>query len=319
MDRLYHERAIALGLSIDPSSSTTYTSATNSFLTFVKMHNLPVDPTKETLSLYVTYMCAHIIPRSVNSYLSGICNQLEPFFPEVRANRNSALVSRTLAGCMRRFGTPVVRKRPITEDDIVLVIGDIGASRVHDDLLFLSMLTSGRDGLLRLGEMTMPDYVRLRNARKLSLRHTVNVFDDRYSYFLPYHKADRFYEGNIIIIQRTARLSDPHSHFLSYLHSRDALFPLNRELWLRSNGTVPTRSWFIARIKQYFPHDVAGQSLRAGGATSLAEAGIPPEVIRGIGRWASDAFQIYIRKNPVLLQAMLFGRPVHQPPAIGPA
>jgi hypothetical protein len=38
------------------------------------------------------------------------------------------------------------------------------------------MLTNGRDGLLRLGEMTMPDSVRLRNTRKLSLRHTVKVF-----------------------------------------------------------------------------------------------------------------------------------------------
>jgi hypothetical protein len=168
-------------------------------------------------------MCAHIIPRSVNSYLSGICNQLEPFFPEVRANRNSALVSCTLAGCMRRFGTPVVRKRPITEDDIVLVIADIGASRLHDDLLFLSMLTNGRDRLQRLGEMTIPDSVTLRNARKLTLRRTV------------------------------------------------------------------------------------------------LEAGVPPDVIQAIGRWASDAFQIYIRKNPVFLQAMLFGRPVHQPPAISPA
>jgi hypothetical protein len=181
------------------------------------------------------------------------------------------------------------------------------------------MLTNGRDGLLRLGEITMPDSARLRSARKLSLRHTVKVYDDRYSYFLPYHKADRFYEGNTIIIQRTTRRSDPHFFFRAYLASRDALFPLNRELWLRSNGTVPTRSWFIARIKQYFPRDVAGQSLRAGGATSLAEAGVPPNVIQAIGRWASDAFQIYIRKNPVLLQAMLFGRPVHQPPAIGQA
>jgi hypothetical protein len=120
---------------------------------------------------------------------------------------------------------PVTCKRPITEDDIVLVIDSIGTSHAHDDILFLCMLTNGRDGLLRLGEMTMPDSVRLRNTRKLSLRHTVRLYDDRYSYFLPYHKADRFYEGNTIIIQRTTRRSNPHSFFRSYLASRDALFP----------------------------------------------------------------------------------------------
>ena len=53
--------------------------------------------------------------------------------------------------------------------------------------------------------------------------------------------------------------------------------------------------------------------MRAGGATSLAEAGVPPNTIQAIGRWALDTFQIYIRKNPVLLQAMLFGHPAHQP------
>ena len=53
--------------------------------------------------------------------------------------------------------------------------------------------------------------------------------------------------------------------------------------------------------------------MRAGGATSLAENGVPPNLIQAIGRWVSSAFQIYIRKNPVLLQALLFGRAAHDP------
>nr|GAT53394.1 predicted protein [Mycena chlorophos] len=254
----------------------------------------------------------HVNPRSVANYLSGISSQLEPYFPDVRLRRNGALVKRTMSGCLRRFGTPVIRKRPLNEDDIVLAVNRLGASVVHDDMLFLAMLTTGRDGLLRLGELTMPDAVLRRNSRKIVLRHTVRRLPDHFSFFLPYHKADRFYEGNTVIIQTTNRVSNPRRFFDAYITSRDTLFPLNRELWLRSNGTVPTRGWFIARLKALFPQDVAGQSLRAGGATSLAEAGVPPATIQAIGQWASDAFQIYIRKNPVLLQAMLFGRPAHQ-------
>ena len=53
--------------------------------------------------------------------------------------------------------------------------------------------------------------------------------------------------------------------------------------------------------------------MRAGGATSLAENSIPPHLIQAIGHWASLAFQIYIRENPVLLQALLFGRAAHDP------
>ncbi|KAJ7751237.1 hypothetical protein DFH07DRAFT_961024 [Mycena maculata] len=235
MDRLVRERAIALGLAIDPNSSVTYSSALNSYLTFIKLHGLPLEPTEETLSFFTVYMCAHINPRSVNSYLSGICNQLEIYFPDVRARRNGVLVSRTLAGCMRRFGTPVNRKRPLGEDDIVQVVDDIGLSPAHDDMLFLSMLTTGRDGLLRLGEMTFPDAVRLRNARKLTLRHTVKIVADSYTFFLPYHKADRFYEGNIhleigfLLIDVCPRFSLPRPRRprTSRKNSRDLLGSIN--------------------------------------------------------------------------------------------
>jgi hypothetical protein len=61
-----------------------------------------------------------------------------------------------------------------------------------------------------------------------------------------------------------------------------------------------------------FPADIVGQSMCTGGATSLAEAAVALPVIQAIGQWASTTFQIYIRKNPVLLQALLFGCPVHQ-------
>ena len=47
--------------------------------------------------------------------------------------------------------------------------------------------------------------------------------------------------------------------------------------------------------------DIAGQSLRAGGATMLAEMGFAPHIIQAAGRWSSEAFQIYVRKNPFLL------------------
>jgi hypothetical protein len=68
-DRLLHERAVALGHVIDKSTLSNYTSALNSYLHFVKIHELPVEPTPDTLSLYTVYMCHHINPCSVNTYL----------------------------------------------------------------------------------------------------------------------------------------------------------------------------------------------------------------------------------------------------------
>lgn len=308
-DRLLRERAIALGQAIDTSTLHTYSSALNSYLTFVRLHDLPVEPTPDTLSFYAVFMSHHIAPKSVRSYLSGICQQLEPYFPNVRPARLSPLVERTLKGCLRLRGVATTRKRALTFSDLSLVVNDLFLSEAHDDLLFLSMLLSGFFALMRLGELTFPNEPKLRNWKKISKRASVAFNDDQYEFHLPSHKADRFFEGNRIIIKKQQFCDiNPLHFFKKYLSSRDSLFPLSTPLWLTSRGSVPTRNFFITRLRQYFEKDIAGQSMRAGGATSLAENGVPPSLIQLMGRWTSDAFFIYIRKSPVLIQALLYSQ-----------
>jgi hypothetical protein len=105
MERLAHERAIALGAAIDNTTVLTYGSALNSYIEFCRLHGFPVEPTTDTFSFYTVFMCHHIRPASVDSYLSGICNQLETHFFQVREIRKSVMVSRTLQGCKRLRGT----------------------------------------------------------------------------------------------------------------------------------------------------------------------------------------------------------------------
>jgi hypothetical protein len=306
-DKLLRERAIFLGQAIDRSTLKTYSSALNSYLTFVRVHNFPVEPTPDTLSLYATYMAHHINPRSVVSYLSGIAQQLEPYFPGVREARRSPLVERTLKGCMRSKGVATKRKRALTTSDLMRVVDDLKNSTQHDDLLFLAMLLTGFFALMRLGELAFPDDKDLQNWRKISKRSSVVLSDDQYEFQLPSHKADRFFEGNRIIIKKDQYCDlNPLNYFSRYLASRDSMFPLASPLWLTSTGNVPTRQFFMTRLRSYFSLDVGGQSMRAGGATSLAENGVPPSLIQFMGRWSSDAFFIYIRKNPVLIQALLY-------------
>ncbi|KAJ3504142.1 hypothetical protein NLJ89_g8093 [Agrocybe chaxingu] len=304
-EKLVHERAIALGHALDDSTLGNYGSALNSYLTFVKNHDFPVEPTPDTLSFFTVYTCHYLNPRSVSTYLSGIISQLEPFFPEARTARKSMLVRRTLQGCMRMNGKATVRKRALTVDDLHTVINHYQHSSQHDDLLFVAMLITGFFALLRLGELTFPDDSALRNWKKVTRRDSVKVSDTQYEFFLPGHKADRFFEGNRIIIMANRFGHQPLHHFSKYLKSRDALHPTSSALWLTKAGHIPKRSFFIKRLQQFFTNDVAGQSMRAGGATALAERGVPPPIIQAAGRWASDAFLIYIRKNPTLLQGLL--------------
>jgi hypothetical protein len=310
-DRLLYERSILLGMAIDNSTATTYTSATNSYLTFCMLHNMPIDPTAETLSYYVTFQSSHINPKSVESYLSGICNNLEPFFPEIRANRASALVKRTLKGALRRHGRPTKRKSPLTTAHLQSIATHFINSRDHDDMLFLCMLNTGFPGLLRLGEMAVTDNLNLRDFRKVVLRSSLTWVGNDFEFLLPTHKTDTTFEGNRVHIAQIIGAPDPKPIMASYIRSRDRLFPLHPQLWLRVTGVSPTRSWFLRRLKEFCPADIAGQSMRAGGATVLAQAGASVELIRGAGRWSSDAFERYIRKNVVVLHALILGRALH--------
>ena len=195
-------------------------------------------------------------------------------------------------------------------DDLQRVVNHYSTSNSHDNLLFVTQLLSGVFARHRVGELTTPDNKSLIDHRKITKQTLVTVTN---RYFLNSHKGDKAFEGNLVIIQRHDVAIDPLFHFKKYLSSRDRLFPFSSDLWLHADGSRPSRSFFISRLHLFFKSDVSGQSMRAGGATSLAENGVPPHLIQAMGRWASKAFQIYIRKNPVLLQALLFGRAAHDP------
>ena len=70
--RLLRERAIFLGYSLAASTHLTYDTALASYVEFCNLHQLPLDPTIDTLSFYITFMAHHVKPSTVASYLSGI-------------------------------------------------------------------------------------------------------------------------------------------------------------------------------------------------------------------------------------------------------
>ena len=134
---------------------------------------------------------------------------------------------------------------------------------------------------------------------------------DSYSFWLPTHKTDTTFEGNRIVVKKIIGAPDPLPIMQNYTKSRDTFFPFHPQLWLKSNGTIPLRSWFIKRLRHYFGAHIAGQSLRAGGATAMAEAGAEPQLIKRAGHWTSNTFKRYIRKNPIILHALILNRSSH--------
>ena len=291
LECLNYERSIVLGMSIH-STSASYSSALNSYLMFCKSHGLPIKPMSQTLSYYTKFQSFHINPKYVNSYLLGICNQLEPYFPNVCQNRKSALVNQTLAGTKCYHSTPTKQKSPLPVVNLLTVAEDLTLSTIHDNLLFNAQLNTGFTGPLHLGEMTWPDHVALRDYKKVTMQFSMEWTTDSYSFWLPTHKTDTTFKGNWIVVKKITGTPDPHPIMQNYTKSHDTLFPFHPQLWLRSNGSIPLRSWFIKHLWHYFSAHIAGQSLRAGGATTMAEMGVEPQLIKGARRWKSK-FLIY--------------------------
>ena len=242
LDQLNHEWSVLLRLSIEGSIAITYSSTTNSCLMFCKIHQLLIDPTPDTLTPYNTFQSHFISPSLVESYLSGICHQLEPFYLDMWKHQGSVLVKWTLRGvwCSRNIAV---------EWKVLLMVHDL--SHVHDWLvgmshldvpLFDTQLNSGFCRLLQLGELVSTDKKKLRDWQKVKMHHTLEWLLLAYAFWLPWHKSDTTFKGNHIMCRQIRGASDPVPIMHQYVKLCDQLFPLHLQLWLQGDGSMPVQS-----------------------------------------------------------------------------
>ncbi|TFK17592.1 hypothetical protein FA15DRAFT_604789 [Coprinopsis marcescibilis] len=150
--RLLQEKSITLGFSLEVGSRASYSSAFKSYINFCTNHELDMKPTPDTLSLYAAYMSHFINPKSVSSYLSGICNHLEALYPDVREVRSHKL--------------EIKRSQKSN----------------HNTCLFFAILSTSFHGLMRLGENVWPEKKSLQDYRKVIMRSSVTMSTKGYSF-----------------------------------------------------------------------------------------------------------------------------------------
>ena len=104
----------------------------------------------------------------------------------------------------------------------------------------------------------------------------------------------------------------PVSALLAYLAVR---LSRGQHLFVWEDGKPLSRSEFGHLLKKTLEaagletSRYSGHSLRIGAATSAAAAGVPDHLIKVLGRWRSEAFQLYVRTPPdtLLSVASLIG------------
>ena len=72
-------------ISLVPSLRLSYQSALQLYLHFYSLHQIPSEPSADSLSLFLTYHAHSVCPQTLALYLSATCNQLELAYPQVQA------------------------------------------------------------------------------------------------------------------------------------------------------------------------------------------------------------------------------------------
>ena len=126
-----------------------------------------------------------------------------------------------------------------------------------------------------------------------------------FSIFLKSSKTDLHSSGVAVYVgcsKRTVCAFCLMDKFLKMRSSSDLADPL----LVDSHGNVLRRAYFVSTMKLLIsllglsPIDFSGHSLRAGAATSGANQGLDSWEIKMLGRWRSDAYNVYLRDPKIV-------------------
>jgi hypothetical protein len=225
---------------------------------------------------------------------------LKDLFPGYDAIRAHPLVKTTIRGSLKVRADPIRRKLPLRTSHLQAFLQIAFQSHAYDDLLFITILSCAFYACHRIGEL-VPASGPLFDWRKIIKRNTLLFSGNRahWQYRLPFHKGDPFFRGSdILLIPQT--IANPVLMLQLYTQLRDQKHGARSPLFLRENGSHPSRAWFEKKFFKLVDRSYGGQSARAGGATFYANLGISEDVLQAIGRWSSSAWKIYIRDHPAI-------------------
>jgi len=283
--------------SIERSTAKGYATGARDYINFCLRHSLSLDPTPQTLSCYISYTSQFIL--SGAKYLTGARHFLADLYPDFEWNCSHPLVQATIAGAKKIRADPVIRKLPLRPSHLHAFQCVAIRSGSYDDLLFAVLLSCCFYACHRSGELVWKNQRELQDWRKVIKRSSLHFSDGHAGYRLPYHKADHFYRGTDILFT-PQDVADPVALLQEYAVRRDGQHGGKTALFLRENGTIPTRSWFDSKFFTLLDRQFGGHSARAGGATFYASLGLTEDIIQALGRWSSQAWKDYIRDNPTI-------------------
>ena len=139
------------------------------------------------------------------------------------------------------------------------------------------------------------------------LRSDITVHSLHLNVHVKVSKADPFHNGSNLIIHATGSSICPVRAMTKYL---DTTTHNNKPLFIFCDGSYLTRSSLTSVLRALLGRSsidisrYSSHSFRIGAATTVAAANVPDWLIKAMGRWASDAYQVYIKTGRESLRAV---------------
>lgn len=296
-----------------PSTRRSYASGQKRFIEFCQQLGklqpsgspCPVD--EWTLCLFVSHLAGSIQYSSITVYLSAVrALQIEQGFNDPLLN--CLRLQRVLRGIKRSQGVVKRERLPITDQLMMVIVKSLDLHN-FDHCMFWAACSLAYFGFLRASEFTVPSSSKFSPSVHLQAKDLAvdaSLDPTCLQVFIKASKTDPFRNGATLHIGKGSPPLCALQAVLAYLSRRgNAPGPLFR---LQSGEPLsrPLLNKWLSTIMETagIPGKFSSHSFRIGAATVAARNGIPDHLIQTLGRWSSNAYQMYIRTPADVLASL---------------
>jgi hypothetical protein len=287
-------RLLTAGLA--PSTRHNYDKTWTRFVEFSVDNGLdPSFPVPEdNLCLFAAYLSRTNAYKSVKGALAAVRSR----HTDMGIRLDTSVMVRLMRVCdgiRREKGERTTRPRLPMTVDILNRMQKMMDWKQEEDVLLFAISTVATYGLFRLGELVG---VSEGGDSGILWRH-VSRQHDAWVFTLEQSKTDPFRHGAVVKVFKNSSVSCPFTAFDRY-HALSSHKSDDWPVFTLKDGSKVDRAWVTNRLRSRLAamgmnaNDYSGHSFRKGGASSLAERGVPDSTIKQMGRWKSVAYQRYV-------------------------